>query len=181
MENKGTVVVIVTLVVVIAILLGFYVLAPQLSPSTQVVFETSMGDFTVELYEDMPITSGNFQNLVEEKFYDGIVFHRIVPGFVIQAGDPSTKGANEVPFIKDEKVGDHSNKKYTISMANAGRNTGSSQFFINLKDNIFLDSAHPVFGEVVEGQEVIDAIAAVPTEEGDVPIIPVVISRAYLK
>ncbi|MBU0467072.1 MAG: peptidylprolyl isomerase [Nanoarchaeota archaeon] len=161
--------------------------AQKFSPeSEKVKLETNHGDIIIELYSDMPITAGNFKKLVEEGFYDGILFHRVIDGFVIQGGDPLTKdplkkslwGTGGSEPIQNEKVGDYSNVRGTISMANSGPDTGSSQFFINLVDNIFLDSNHPVFGEVVEGMDVVDAIAKVETGAGDVPVEDVVIVKA---
>ena len=136
----------------------------------KVKLETNMGDIVIELYNDMPITTGNFEKLVNKGFYDGVIFHRLIDGFMIQGGDPTGTGMGDpsIPKIKDEFVAGHSNTRGTISMANAGPNTGSSQFFINLVDNSRLDydkqpssSKHPVFGEVVEGMDVVDKINAV--------------------
>jgi len=147
---------------------------------TKVKLETTHGDIVIELYGDMPVTAGNFEGLVEAGTYDGVVFHRVIPNFMIQGGD-----APGIPEIKDEFVAGHSNVRGTISMANRGPNTGSSQFFINLVDNSFLDydkqpltSKHPVFGEVVEGMDVVDKIAGVQTGAGDRPVEEVKIIKA---
>ena len=130
----------------------------------KVLLKTSMGDITLQLYEDMPITAGNFQKLVEKGFYDGTVFHRIIDGFMIQGGDPTGTGCGGPGYaIKDEFTRKNRNDRGTISMANAGPNTGGSQFFINLVNNNFLDSKHPVFGKVVEGMDVVDAMGKVKT------------------
>ena len=148
-----------------------------------VTFYTTEGDFEVELYDILkPITAGNFLDLVEQEFYDGIIFHRIISNFVIQGGDPTGTGSGGPGYtIDDEFDPSLSNIEKTLSMANAGPNTGGSQFFINLKDNIFLDfdnppftSAHPVFGVVITGWDIIEIIENVPVDGNDRPIIPVV-------
>jgi peptidylprolyl isomerase len=145
----------------------------------KVLVKTSMGDIILQLYEDMPITAGNFQKLVEKGFYDGTVFHRIIDGFMIQGGDPTGTGCGGPGYaIKDEFTRKNKNDRGTISMANAGPNTGGSQFFINLVNNNFLDSKHPVFGKVVEGLDVVDALGKVKTGANDKPVKEVKIESA---
>jgi peptidylprolyl isomerase len=145
----------------------------------KVLLKTSMGDITLQLYDDMPITAGNFQKLVEKGFYDGTVFHRIIAGFMIQGGDPTGTGCGGPGYsIKDEFTRKNKNDRGTISMANAGPNTGGSQFFINLVNNNFLDSKHPVFGKVVEGMDVVDALGKVKTGANDKPAKEVRIESA---
>jgi peptidylprolyl isomerase len=140
---------------------------------------TSMGDITLQLYKDTPITSGNFQKLVEKGFYDGVIFHRIIDGFMVQGGDPTGTGCGGPGYaIKDELSRKNRNDRGTISMANAGPNTGGSQFFINLVDNNFLDSKHPVFGKVIEGMDVVDAMAKVKKAANDRPVKEVKIESA---
>lgn len=147
--------------------------------AVKVLLKTNMGEVTVQLYEDMPITAGNFQKLVEKGFYDGTVFHRIIDGFMIQGGDPTGTGRGGPGYaIKDEFTRKNRNDRGTISMANAGPNTGGSQFFINLVDNNYLDKAHPVFGKVVEGMEVVDAMGKVKTGPTDRPVKEVKIESA---
>jgi peptidylprolyl isomerase len=137
----------------------------------KVLLKTSMGDIILQLYEDMPVTAGNFQKLVEKGFYDGTVFHRIIADFMIQGGDPTGTGRGGPGYaIKDEFTRKNRNDRGTISMANAGPNTGGSQFFINLVNNNFLDSKHPVFGKVVEGLDVVDALGKVKTGANDKPV-----------
>ena len=159
--------------------------------SNKVKLETNHGDIVIELYVDqMPITTGNFMSLVEKGTYDGVIFHRIIDGFMLQGGDPTGTGYGDpsIPNIQDEFVEGLSNTRGTISMANSGQpNSGSSQFFINLVDNTKLDydkspftSKHPVFGKVIEGMEVVDAIAKVPTDPSDKPLQDVVINKASL-
>jgi len=202
MEKKGSMAPVVTILLVAIVLIAIYGIFQQMGPkSDKIKLETNHGDIVIELYDDMPITAGNFKKLVEEGFYDGILFHRIIDGFVIQGGDPLTKdpekkdrwgtGGRAAEFHEGfgnpddqdtwkipDQFNDKSNVKYSLSMANAGPDTGSSQFFINLQDNVLLDGRHPVFGEVVEGKDVVDAIAKVETGAGDVPVGEVVILSA---
>jgi len=150
-----------------------------LAGGTRVSLKTSMGDITLQLYDDMPLTAGNFRKLVETGFYDGTVFHRVIGGFMIQGGDPTGTGRGGPGYaIKDEFTSHNRNDRGTIAMANAGPNTGGSQFFINLVDNNYLDSAHPVFGKVVEGMDVVDAIGKVKTNSADRPLKEVKILSA---
>ena len=135
------------------------------SPSiVRVSLRTNMGDIVIELYGDMPITTGNFKKLVQQRVYDGAIFHRVICGFMIQGGDPTGTGYGDpsIPTIPDEFTDHNGNERGTIAMANRNnesvKNTGSSQFFINLVDNNYLDSAHPVFGKVIEGMDVVDNI-----------------------
>jgi peptidylprolyl isomerase len=163
------------------------------------VFKTNKGTFTLELFEDkMPITTGNFIKLAEEGYYNGTKFHRIIDGFMIQGGDPNTKGDNAMSYgtggpgytIQDEFVADPllSNVRGTISMANTGQpNSGGSQFFINTVDNLGLDfdkqpfsSKHPVFGRIIDGMDVIDAISTVETGARDLPVEPVIIESVTI-
>ncbi len=149
------------------------------SSAVKVQLKTNMGEITLELYPDMPITAGNFQKLVEKGFYDGTIFHRVIDGFMIQGGDPTGTGRGGPGYaIKDEFTRKNKNDRGTISMANAGPNTGGSQFFINLVDNNFLDKAHPAFGKVVEGMEVVDAMGKVRTGPMDRPVKEVKIESA---
>jgi len=153
----------------------------------KVLLKTNMGDITIKLYDDMPITAGNFKKLVEDGVYDGVIFHRVIAGFMLQGGDPTGTGMGDpsIPSIQDEFVTGRTNVRGTISMANRGPNTGSSQFFINLVDNTNLDwdkppssSKHPVFGEVVEGMNIVDKIGNVQTGPRDKPVADVTIIKA---
>lgn len=163
------------------------------------VVETNLGTFELELFEDtMPVTAGNFVKLAEEGFYNGIQFHRIIDGFMIQGGDPITKTEEAMRYgtggpgysIPDEHVeGEYlTNIRGTISMANSGPNSGGSQFFINVADNQNLDfdkqplsSKHPVFGHIVAGMDVIDSIATTAVNERDLPLEPVVMKTVTIK
>ena len=147
----------------------------------KVRLETSIGEIVIRLREDMPITAENFEKLVKKGFYNNTIFHRVIKGFMIQGGDPQGTGRGGPGYtIKDEFTARNRNSRGTISMANAGPNTGGSQFFINLVDNIYLDLKHPVFGEVIQGMEVVDAIAKVPTDSNDRPKTPIRIVKAVI-
>lgn len=164
------------------------------------VFNTNKGIIELELFADqMPITVGNFVKLAEEGFYDGIKFHRVIDGFMIQGGDPNSKGDDPSSYgtggpgytIEDEFVAGEllTNKRGTIAMANTGQpNSGGSQWFINTVDNYALDfdkqpltSKHPVFGRVVNGMDVVDAISDVETGPRDVPVEPIVIESIQIQ
>mgnify|MGYP000433382055 CR=1 FL=1 len=151
--------------------------------------ETNKGNITIELNTNTPKTTANFVKLAKEGFYNGTKFHRVIAGFMNQGGDPLSKDDSKMnqwgtggPGYKfdDEITSANRNDKWTISMANAGPNTGSSQFFINLVNNNFLDGKHPVFGKVVEGMEVVDKIAKVEKNSQDKPLEDVVINKASL-
>lgn len=148
----------------------------------RVLLKTSMGDITIKLYDDMPITTGNFKNLVQQGIYNGTIFHRIIDGFVVQGGDPTGTGYGDprIPTIPDEFTDHNLNNRGTIAMANSGPNTGSSQFFINLVNNDDLNDAHPVFGEVIEGMDVVDNIGKVETDQNDRPLEDVRLIGAVL-
>ncbi len=158
-----------------------YMVSKNQSENTRVLLETNYGNIIIELYKEMPLTAGNFEKLVREGFYDGVIFHRIIDGFMIQGGDPTGTGMGGPGYrISDEFTNTSldKNDRGTISMANAGPNTGGSQFFINLVNNNFLDKRHPVFGKVVEGMDVVDKIAKVATNSDDKPLQPVRITKA---
>ncbi len=162
-------------------------------------FNTNLGTIRLELFQsDMPITVENFVSLANDGFYDGIKFHRVIPGFMIQGGDPNTREDDTSRYgqggpgytIQDEFVeGDHlRNLPGTIAMANTGQpNSGGSQFFINVADNRNLDfdtppmqSRHPVFGQVIEGMDVVQQIENVPTGARDIPEDPVIIESVTI-
>jgi len=158
-------------------------------------FETSMGSFEAEIYVDkMPITSNNFIRLVNEGFYDGLHFHRVIENFMNQFGCPHSRdpnspraGTGSSPYgsIPDEHPAEHrlSNEPGTLSMANAGPQSGSCQFFINTVHNAYLDyfspgqSKHPVFGKVTSGMDVVKAINSTPTDGNSRPLTPVKMIR----
>ena len=157
-------------VIVLMVSISVIVVAYQMNrgrpaqASNKVLLVTSMGNITLELYDDMPITAGNFKNLVRTGVYDGTIFHRVVPGFVIQGGDATSKGIT-VSTIPDELPNKHSNVRGSVAMAKTSApNSATSQFFINLNDTnaAKLDSNYSVFGEVTVGMDIVDAISQVP-------------------
>ena len=148
-------------------------------------FETSLGNFKIELFEqETPATVANFVKLAEKNFYNGVIFHRVIEGFMIQGGDPTGTGrggpgyqfADEfVPSLKHNSEG-------TLSMANAGPNTNGSQFFITLAPTPHLDGRHTVFGKVTEGMDVVRKIGNTKTSKpGDRPVVDVVMNKVTVE
>ena len=170
-------------IIVVIVLVGIVVINMNSDKNTKVKFETNQGNIIIELYSEMPVTAGNFKKLVGERFYDGVIFHRVIDGFMLQGGDPTGTGMGGPGYqISDEFTGTNldRNDRGTISMANSGPNTGGSQFFINLVNNNFLDGKHPVFGKVVEGMDVVDKIGKLETDGGDKPLEDVKILKAVV-
>jgi peptidyl-prolyl cis-trans isomerase B (cyclophilin B) len=169
---------------------------PRDYANTLVTLQTDMGDITIKfLYDKAPKHVENFVDLAARGFYDGVLFHRVIPGFMIQAGDPQTKepedpmhpygtGGNVVngreARVKAE-FNDTPHKRGILSMARSGDpNSASSQFFIVVKDSNFLDNQYSAFGEVVSGMEVADKIAAAPRGSNDRPTAPIHIKKAVV-
>lgn len=179
--------------------LAAYDATPSNDMNPVAVLNTNKGTIEIELYDDtMPITAGNFAKLIEEGFYDGVKFHRVIEGFMIQGGDPLTKTDQVLKYgtggpgysIPDEHIEGEllTNVRGTISMANSGPNSGGSQFFINLVNNQNLDfnrppmsSKHPVFGRVIAGMDVVDEIGMVETNMTNLPLEDVVIESATIR
>jgi peptidylprolyl isomerase len=185
LRSKITVLLIIFLIFIGAMVTYSIINRPSTpeTPATRVLLETSMGNITIELYNDMPITSGNFVNLTEYGVYDNTIFHRVVPGFVIQGGDPTGTGQGDpnIPAIRDELPNKRSNVIGAVAMANKGPDTGSSQFFINVVDNSAnYDSDYPVFGKVVAGMEVVAAINTVHVDSNYRPVEPVNLIKAIM-
>ena len=171
-----------------------------LAPGVYAHFETTQGNFTVRLFEDeAPNTVSNFVNLAtgaqdwldpvsremqkDTPFYDGIIFHRIIDGFMIQGGDPTGTGTGGPGYTFDDEFSSslsHS-KAGVLSMANAGPNTNGSQFFITLGPTPHLDNRHSVFGEVVSGMDIIETIGKVPTGAMDRPAEDVVMNKVTIQ
>ncbi|MFH1364643.1 MAG: peptidylprolyl isomerase [Candidatus Aenigmatarchaeota archaeon] len=148
------------------------------------VFETSMGTFKIELYEDKaPITTKNFIDLADKGYYDGLIFHRVIDGFMIQGGDPNGDGTGGPGYAIEDEF--HPDLKHSsagiLSMANSGPNTGGSQFFITLAPTPWLDDKHSVFGKVVEGMDVVEAIGKVQTGQMDRPVEDVVMNKVSIQ
>lgn len=143
-----------------------------MSENRKIKFTTNKGIFVAEMFEDKaPLTTKNFIELVEKGFYDGIIFHRVIDGFMIQGGDPTGTGMGGPGYkIKDEfGEGLKHDDEGILSMANAGPNTGGSQFFITLAPTPWLNGHHAIFGKVVEGIDVVRLIGVVPTDFRDRP------------
>lgn len=143
-----------------------------MSENRKIKFTTNKGVFVAEMFEDKaPLTTKNFIELVEKGFYDGIIFHRVIDGFMIQGGDPTGTGMGGPDYkIKDEfGEGLKHDDEGILSMANAGPNTGGSQFFITLAPTPWLNGHHAIFGKVVEGMDVVRLIGVVPTDFRDRP------------
>ncbi|CAN5559194.1 peptidylprolyl isomerase [soil metagenome] len=148
-----------------------------------VLFETTQGNFKVKLFlEEAPLTAGNFKALVEKGFYDGIIFHRVIDQFMIQGGDPTGTGrGGSGKKIKDEfGEGLIHNKPGMLSMANAGPNTGDSQFFITLVPTPWLDGKHAIFGEISEGMDVIEKIGKTKTGSMDKPAEDIIMTKVTM-
>ena len=155
-----------------------------MTTSTYANFETSMGNFKVELFEaQAPNTVGNFVKLAEKNFYDGVIFHRVIDGFMIQGGDPTGTGRGGPGYQFADEI--HPQLKHTsegiLSMANAGPNTNGSQFFITLVPTPHLDGRHTVFGKVVEGMDVVKKIGKTRTGPGDRPVTDVVMKSVRIE
>jgi len=147
-------------------------------------FNTNKGSFKIELFNDKaPLTTGNFIKLVNEGFYNGLIFHRVIPNFMIQGGCPHGTGRGGPGYtIKDEFHPDlKHNTKGILSMANAGPNTGGSQFFITVAETPWLDKHHAIFGKVIEGYEVVDAISKADKDRNDKPLQSIVTNAVTIK
>lgn len=162
---RNALIAIIALVVVVSGVVVAYQMSggkPSGFKGGKILLVTSMGNITIELFDDMPITAGNFKTLTQQRVYDGTIFHRVVTGFVIQGGNATSKGIT-VPAIQDELPNKHSNVRGSVAMAKTSQpNSATSQFFINLKNNAgTLDSNYSVFGQVIAGMDVADAIGNV--------------------
>jgi peptidyl-prolyl cis-trans isomerase B (cyclophilin B) len=132
---------------------------------------TNHGDIVLELFdEDAPKTVDNFRKLAEDGFYDGLIFHRVIPDFMIQGGCPQGTGTGGPGYTFKDEINEHKVVKGALAMANAGPNTNGSQFFIVTTESApWLDGKHTVFGEVAEGMDVVDTIGTLPTDARDRP------------
>lgn len=156
---------------------------------TIAVLHTSAGDISIELSKDKPLTTGNFLKLAENSFYNGVKFHRVISGFMIQTGDPLSKDDSQKMYwgtggpgykFADELTGSETYNIGTVAMANSGPNTNGSQFFI-MTSNTPLPPSYTVFGKVIAGQDVAQKIDGVATDASDRPISPVTINSIELK
>ena len=169
-KNTKITVAIIAIVVIVAsayFILGQNGISEEENLNKVAVIETNMGTMEIELFEDKaPRTVSNFVDLIEKGFYDGVIFHRIISGFMIQGGDPTGTGMGGPGYEIDDEF--HPDLKHDskgiLSMANAGPNTGGSQFFITLAPQPHLDNRHAVFGKLIKGEEILDKIGAVETD-----------------
>ncbi|MBI5135194.1 peptidylprolyl isomerase [Candidatus Uhrbacteria bacterium] len=153
----------------------------------RITLETSKGTIQFETYDaDAPKASDNFVTLAQKGFYNNLIFHRVIKGFMIQGGDPSGNGTGGPGYQFEDELNPATEsykngyKKGIVAMANAGPNTNGSQFFIMLEDYP-LPNNYTIFGHVVKGQEVVDAIGLVKTDAGDKPVEAVVIKKATVE
>lgn len=185
-----------TLIFFMTTVLVFFIFSDAFAAGKNIVMETSLGKIRIELFDEKaPISAANFRKYVQEKFYDGLIFHRVIPGFVIQGGGflPGMNQRNPThPPIKNEADNGLKNKRATLSMARTQVvDSATSQFFVNVVDNTSLDHrgknlagfGYAVFGRVIEGMDIVDKIVASPTttvqRHRDVPIKDVVMTRVY--
>ena len=149
---------------------------------SQATLHTSMGPIAVELFdEDAPKTVANFKKLAGDGFYNGVIFHRVIPDFMIQGGDPTGTGSGGPGYTFEDEPNDRSVERGALAMANSGPNTNGSQFFIVTADACpWLDGKHTVFGRVTEGMDAVDAISDVDRDSRDKPHQDVTIERVEL-
>ena len=146
---------------------------------TAATIETNHGSIGIDLFdEDAPKTVANFLKLARDSFYDGVIFHRVIPDFMIQGGDPTGTGTGGPGYTFEDEFNDNKVVRGALAMANAGPNTNGSQFFIVTADACpWLDGKHTVFGRVTDGMDVVDEIAAVDRDDRDKPREDVTIDR----
>jgi cyclophilin family peptidyl-prolyl cis-trans isomerase len=149
-------------------------------PNTEITMETTEGTIRIELFDDqVPKTVANFRTLVEKGYYDGLLFHRVIPQFMIQGGCPKGTGTGGPGYTFEDEF--HPDLKHDrpglLSMANAGPNTNGSQFFITTVPTPWLDGRHSIFGQVVEGMDVVTAIEGVERDASDRPKSPVKMTK----
>jgi peptidylprolyl isomerase len=195
-NTKKILLIVALLAVVVTVIVAYTMLNNNNNGSTEpesgnlVLLETSMGNITIELRDDMPITTTNFKNLIQQGKYDNTIFHRVIEGFMIQGGDPTGTGYGDssIPNIEDEFTDTNENNNGTIAMAkssdasgNVIEDSGSSQFYINVDDNNYLDEDYSVFGKVVDGMDVVMAISKVATDSSnDKPLEDITLIKAQL-
>jgi cyclophilin family peptidyl-prolyl cis-trans isomerase len=153
-----------------------------ISPMSQATLHTSHGAIVLELFDDdAPKTVDNFRELSQKGFYDGLIFHRVIPDFMIQGGCPEGTGRGGPGYTFIDEINQHKIVRGTLAMANAGPNTNGSQFFIvTAEATPWLDGKHTAFGRVVDGMDAVDAIESVETGSGDRPVDPPKIERVEL-
>ena len=178
---------ILAIISVVIVIIAAFIIIQNMGGSQMkgiATMKTNMGTMKFQLEtEKAPITSENFINLSKKGFYDGLIFHRVIADFMIQGGDPEGNGRGGPGYaIKDEFSPDLTHYKAGIlSMANSGPNTGGSQFFITLIPTPWLDNKHSVFGRIIEGEDVLEAIGSVATDANDKPLQSVVIESVTIE
>lgn len=195
MKNKNLVKIVVTIIIIFIISLTvYYVLKPKtLTPAEQqtnmhiVKLVTNMGEIRIQTYDtDAPNTVENFLSLIEKGFYNNLTFHRVIKGFMIQGGDPNGNGTGGPGYKFDDELNPKTEsykagyKKGVVAMANAGADTNGSQFFIML-ENYALPNNYTIFGKVIEGQDTVDKIGQVQTNEDDKPLEPVIMESVVVE
>lgn len=181
MMKVGILITVVVAVIIVASVFGYLLLK-----TPTVIIETNHGDIEVELFLDRaPDTAGNFEKLMEDGFYDGLTFHRVISEFMIQGGDPNGDGTGGPGYeIPDEESALELKHNYgVLSMANSGPDTGGSQFFIvvNPEGSHHLDGQHAVFGKVISGMDVAVKISELPRDSNDKPLSPVVMEKVHYR
>lgn len=173
----------VYVVCLVAIATFPFVMKGEVKMGDIAVLKTSMGDIEIKFYkEDAPKTVENFKKLTDQGFYNGLTFHRVIKTFMIQTGDPVGDGTGGPGYTFADEINSHKIVKGTLAMANSGKDTNGSQFFIVTDEaQSHLDGQHTVFGEVVSGMEVVKAISEVPVDENDKPIDTVSLNSVELK
>jgi cyclophilin family peptidyl-prolyl cis-trans isomerase len=144
--------------------------------------DTVLGNVTIEVFQkEVPIHADNFLKLVDDGYYEGLTFHRIVPNFVVQGGDPTGTGTGGPPGrLQDDPSSPYVHDRGTIAMARSAAGASKSQFYINLKQNYFLDKqGFLIFAKVVKGMDVVEKMAAVATGPGDKPLVPVTMTNVH--
>jgi len=184
MSLKIIVIIILILVVcgsVIAIAMGGKTKMPE---KLYAVLETNKGNITCILYpEQAPKTVENFVTLAKKPFYDGTIFHRVIPDFMIQGGDPDGTGTGGPGYQFEEEFSDELgfDRVGRLAMANSGPGTNGSQFFITIAPTTWLNNKHTIFGQVIEGQEIVEAISKVERNSSDKPVDAVVLQKVLIK
>ena len=150
---------------------------------SEAVLHTSAGPVTVELFDDdAPKTVENFRKLAADGFYDGLIFHRVIPDFMVQGGCPEGTGTGGPGYTFEDEFNDHKIVRGALAMANAGPDTNGSQFFVvTTQEAPWLDGKHTVFGQVSDGMDAVSSIEATETDPGDKPVEPQVIERVELR
>lgn len=170
-------------VCLVAIVAFPFVMKGQIKMGDTAILHTSMGDIEMKFYEkDAPKTVENFKKLTDQGLYNGLTFHRVIKTFMIQTGDPQGDGTGGPGYTFADEINDHKIVKGTVAMANSGKDTNGSQFFIVTDEaQTHLDGQHTAFGEVLEGMDVVKAISEVPVDENDKPINTVFLNSVELK